>query len=187
MQVQDRPGDICPRREVGRRDVLGQRCSRRRPGTSGPRPGRRQYSFCCSIEQCRQHLDLVRPGGTGDRAGERPVNAVDGVPPPCLDDLLGERPRRLDVRWIVQQNQRLLRNVGRDSLANRLFVRRRIKRQQARMQEAPLPPRIKPAAVLARVRDPPGRCALESSAHPSIRMADKASRSARPCCPREAR
>src|SRR5207249_2541939 len=56
--------------------------------------------------------------------------------------------RRLDIGWIIQKRQRLLRRIRSCPLSGAFLVTRRVKGQQRWMQKRPLPPGVKPAAIL---------------------------------------
>src|SRR5690349_3834359 len=53
-----------------------------------------------------------------------------------------------DVGGIIEQDQRLLRNVGTIAFGGALFAARRVEGQEAGVKKRSLPPGVKPASVL---------------------------------------
>src|SRR6185503_7224437 len=64
-------------------------------------------------------------------------------------DARGEGAGGLDVTGVIQQNQRLLRNVRAAAFGDTFLTAGRIEGQQAGMRKAALPPGIEAAAILA--------------------------------------
>ena len=76
------------------------------------------------------------------------VEPVRRSPPALAQDPRGEHAGGLDVGRVVQQHERLLRDVRAGPLGRALLAAGRVEGQQARVQERALPPGVEAAAVL---------------------------------------
>src|SRR5947209_7347084 len=77
-----------------------------------------------------------------------PRESIRRIRPTLFHDSLGQRPRRLDVGRVVQEHQRLLRDVGTAALAGGFFAAGGVEGGEAGVREGPLPPGVKAAAIL---------------------------------------
>ncbi|RZA33285.1 MAG: thioesterase, partial [Lysobacteraceae bacterium] len=106
-----------------------------------------------AVETLRSDLRLLdsyqyRPGLPLENLTERPIDFRRNLPRTLPQNPRGQRASGFDVGGIIQQHERLLGNVGADTIRRALLPGRRIKREQARMEERTLPMSVETAPVL---------------------------------------
>src|SRR4051794_12410844 len=94
------------------------------------------------LKKLREHRYFIMARLSSDGRYESKIQALSNGCAAMLDDSRREGAGGFDIRGIVEQHQCLLRNVRPIPLAHGFLARGRIKRDQARMKEAPLPPRV---------------------------------------------
>ena len=150
MEIQQHACDVRPGGEFGaslcaeaggQRQISGgqQRARRLRIGAVEPE---------VFVEQTGRRAHFLGAGRALQRAIPGKGQPRRRAAATLADDPRRQRTRRLDVGRIVEEHERLLRQIGAVALGDALLAARRIEREQARVEKRPLPPDVQAPPIL---------------------------------------
>src|SRR5205809_1881017 len=100
------------------------------------------------LRECGQSLHLIRSRRAAECFPEGPDNPLGRFSAPFFDHARGEDACCFNISGIVEQCQRLLRDVRSHTLRDAFFAAWRVEREKARMEIGTLPVSVKAAAPL---------------------------------------